>query len=151
MKGVVNWIPLRIRVRSKNTQPHLNIDDHILYPSLERTLAPPPPTSLSILLRTPTHHAIDTHVVRLSLLRARDALILDFGTHIRPRALLPLLSRSLVVSFSLSFSFARSRSPSLPLSLVLSLDLSLVPSLVLSLVFPFVLSRASYHRVREAN
>ena len=24
MKYVVNWIPLRIRVRSKNTQPHLN-------------------------------------------------------------------------------------------------------------------------------
>jgi len=24
MKCVVNWIPLRIRVRSRNTQPHLN-------------------------------------------------------------------------------------------------------------------------------
>jgi len=24
MKYVVNWIPLRIRVRSNNTQPHLN-------------------------------------------------------------------------------------------------------------------------------
>ena len=24
MKYVVNWIPLRIRVRSRNTQPHLN-------------------------------------------------------------------------------------------------------------------------------
>jgi len=25
MKCVVNWIPLRIRVRSRNTQPHLNL------------------------------------------------------------------------------------------------------------------------------
>jgi len=24
MNNVVNWIPLRIRVRSRNTQPHLN-------------------------------------------------------------------------------------------------------------------------------
>jgi len=28
MKCVVNWIPLRIRVRSRNTQPHLNITEH---------------------------------------------------------------------------------------------------------------------------
>ena len=27
MKCVVNWIPLRIRVRSRNTQPHLNMKD----------------------------------------------------------------------------------------------------------------------------
>jgi len=27
MKCVVNWIPLRIRVRSRNTQPHLNLFD----------------------------------------------------------------------------------------------------------------------------
>jgi len=27
MKCVVNWIPLRIRVRSRNTQPHLNINN----------------------------------------------------------------------------------------------------------------------------
>jgi len=26
MKYVINWIPLRIRVRSRNTQPHLNED-----------------------------------------------------------------------------------------------------------------------------
>jgi len=26
MKCVVNWIPLRIRVRLRNTQPHLSID-----------------------------------------------------------------------------------------------------------------------------
>jgi len=25
MKYVVNWIPLRVRVRSRNTQPHLNV------------------------------------------------------------------------------------------------------------------------------
>ena len=33
MKYVVNWIPLRICVRSRNTQPHLNIEHqsgHIL-------------------------------------------------------------------------------------------------------------------------
>jgi len=26
MKCVVNWIPLRIRVRLRNTQPHLNVE-----------------------------------------------------------------------------------------------------------------------------
>jgi len=30
MKYVVNWIPLRIRFRSKNTQPHLNAMWHVL-------------------------------------------------------------------------------------------------------------------------
>jgi len=29
MRCVVNWIPLRIRVRSRNTQPHLNFETNI--------------------------------------------------------------------------------------------------------------------------
>ena len=33
MKYVVNWIPLRIRVRSRNTQPHLNTCVGNDYPS----------------------------------------------------------------------------------------------------------------------
>ena len=31
MKYVVNWIPLRIRVRSRNTQPHLKVENKELY------------------------------------------------------------------------------------------------------------------------